>query len=103
MAINHNFLFSDPNPAEWVAFAGHANQAQAGSSSAPQIKQVKQIVMKTDGSGQDTVALIRLSEPLQLSSSVKLICIAEKDPEHGQLCLTAGWSTQNANGMHHFN
>ena len=48
---------------------------------------------------QYDIALIQLSEPFVLSGSVKPICIADKDPEHGQLCITAGWSTKSENGM----
>ena len=66
------------NPAEWVAFAGHAQQ-----SLAPQIRQVKRIF--TNASNVDDVALyevalIQLSEPFELGTAVTPICISnEKD------------------------
>ena len=96
------------DPAQWVAFGGHAMgpvSGSADSSDTTQIRQVKQIITHplasyTDGFYQFDVALIQLSEPFQLGESVKSICVAEKTPENGQMCITAGWSFQNENGTY---
>merc|ERR1711981_1111495 len=52
------------DPAEWVAFAGHAQQTLT-----PQIRQVKRIITKSSNTedvvAPHEVALIQLSEPFE--------------------------------------
>ena len=97
-----SILFRQSNPAEWVAFAGHA-QSGSDSVNSPQIRQVERIITNSpadfEGFSPYEVALIKLSTPFELGASVKPICIAQKNPEHDQFCITAGWSTKSENGM----
>ena len=82
------------NPEEWVAFAGHAQQTLA-----PQIRQVKRIITgSVDDVAPYEVALIQLSDPLDINASVKPICIAQESPKPGQMCITAGWSSNTKRG-----
>ena len=55
--------------------------------------------LKDDGLYEYDFALIQLSDQFQLSDSIMPICIAERSPESGQLCITAGWSDVDGEGV----
>ena len=90
------------DPAQWVAFAGYVQQGASGIKGSPQIRQVKQLVIDSfkdeNGSSKHNVALIQLSDPLDINASVKPICIAQEPPKPGQMCITAGWSSNTKRG-----
>ena len=90
------------DPAQWVAFAGYVQQGSSGIKGSPQIRQVKQLIIDSskdeDDSAVNKVALIQLSDPLDINASVKPICIAQESPKPGQMCITAGWSSNTKRG-----
>ena len=63
---------------------------------------MKQLIIDSskdeDDSTINKVALIQLSDPLDINASVKPICIAKEPAKPGQMCITAGWSSNTKRG-----
>ena len=92
--------FSDMDPSLWMAFGRSAT----GDSRNPQISEVARVLShplaKTRrGLTQHDVALIQLETPFQMGPSVRHICLADKTPTAGQMCVVAGWTDDQPNGM----
>ena len=87
------------DPSQWMAFGRSAT----GDSTDPQISSVMQVLphplAKTRrGLTQYDVALIQLDAPLQFGQSVRHICVADKPPTQGQMCVVAGWTDNHVEG-----
>ena len=100
MSLMAFLLFrSDMDPGQWMAFGRSAT----GDSNDPQISSVLQVLphplAKTRrGLTQHDIALIQLDTPFQFGPSIRHICLADKTPTAGQMCVLAGWTDKHVEG-----
>merc|ERR1719330_2291331 len=97
-------LSSNMDPLEWVLFGGPSGYNPSSTDQATQIRTVKKVVphpLSRRGLHltSHNIALVELQEPLALNQQVNAICLAEEDIQTRQLCVTAGWTSGEQEGV----
>lgn len=85
----------------WAAVAGPPS---ATSPDETQIAAVNRIVShpfatRVRGFNQNDIALIELTHNLDFDESVQPICLSDKVPQSGDLCIIAGWISNQEQGV----
>lgn len=85
-------IYSGFEPSDWAAIAG----AKSLNDPDRQVQAVNRIVShpfatKVRGFHQNDIALIELYQNLDFDELVQPICLGDKLPEQGDMCIIAGW------------
>ena len=92
--------FSDLNSLNWAVVGGPSGENETYET---QIKAVNRIVKhpfssKMRGLFRNDLALIELTHSFEFDQYVQPICLADAEPQNGDMCVIAGWNERPNEG-----